>query len=101
MYRTTRRITGDVHVTAAAHSRRAVYTAYRAGVDAVLISPVFPTRSHPGGKTLGIIRFAALATYANSLGLGVYALGGMTDQTKIRRLKPLSIIGIAGISRFT
>lgn len=87
-------------VTAAAHSKRAIVAAARAGVDAVLISPVFSTRSHPGGSALGVTRFAALARFARSLGLGVYALGGITDATKIRRLKQSGAIGIAGIDIF-
>jgi thiamine-phosphate pyrophosphorylase len=87
-------------VTAAAHSRRAIVAAARAGVDAVLISPVFSTRSHPDGSTLGVTRFAALARFARSLGLGVYALGGITDATKIRRLNQSGATGIAGIDIF-
>tara|TARA_R110000824_G_scaffold118960_14_gene271911 strand:+ start:29060 stop:29683 length:624 start_codon:yes stop_codon:yes gene_type:complete len=101
LYFTGRRSSRNQHVTAAAHSRKAIYAAFRAGVDAVLISPVFPTLSHPGGKTLGITRFAALAFYANSLGLGVYALGGITNNVKIRRLNHTHIDGVAGIGLFT
>ncbi|MDE1174896.1 MAG: thiamine phosphate synthase [Parvibaculaceae bacterium] len=84
-------------VTAAAHGERAVIAAARAGVDAVLISPVFATASHPGGKSLGVIRFARLARQARSLGLGVYALGGTGSPASIRRLGGIPISGIAGI----
>lgn len=49
--------------------------AMRAGCTLALISPVFPTRSHPGGASLGICRFAALARLSR---LPVIALGGMT-----------------------
>ena len=31
------------------------------GADAVLLSPVFPTRSHPGAPVLGPVRFRLLA----------------------------------------
>lgn len=48
-------------------------TAVRA--ELMLISPVFATRSHPGGKTLGVVRFAALARWSQ---VPVIALGGMT-----------------------
>lgn len=41
--------------------------------DAFVLSPVFPTRSHPGAKTLGALRFRLLARQAP-----VIALGGMT-----------------------
>lgn len=43
--------------------------------DFVLISPIFPTRTHPGGKTLGVAGFAALARLSRH---PVIALGGMT-----------------------
>lgn len=87
-------------ITAAAHSERAVIAAAHAGVDAVLISPVFPTRSHPGAASLGPVRFAALAHLARSLGLHVYALGGINDIAKIRRLASTDITGVAGIDIF-
>lgn len=45
------------------------------GATLMLISPVFPTRTHPGGKTLGVARFSALARRAK---MPVIALGGMT-----------------------
>jgi len=95
-----RRAAPKLFVTAAAHSERAIIAAAHAGVDAVLISPVFPTRSHPGKPSLGVIRFAALAHRAHALGLTVYALGGMIDTSKIRRLTPCAVDGIAGIEIF-
>ncbi|MFZ2468835.1 MAG: thiamine phosphate synthase [Parvibaculum sedimenti] len=84
-------------VTAAAHSERAVIAAARAGADAVLISPVFATRSHPGAKPLGPVRFARLAVMAHVRGLAVYALGGMTTDDARRRLSGTCMTGIAGI----
>jgi thiamine-phosphate pyrophosphorylase len=90
-----------IAVTAAAHSERAVMAAARAGVDAVLISPVFATASHPGAATLGALRFAALARLARKLGIEAYALGGVTDPGKIRRLTGSGATGVAGIGLFT
>lgn len=87
-------------VTAAAHRERDIVAAARAGVDVVLISPVFATASHPGGKTLGPVRFAALAHRATKLGLKVFALGGMTGAAPWRRLRGSTAIGLAGISLF-
>lgn len=84
-------------VTAAAHDAGAVARAARAGVDAVLISPVFATTSHPGAVGLGVVRLAALAHQARRKGLRVYALGGMNAVTT-RRLKAVAMAGIAGIS---
>jgi thiamine-phosphate pyrophosphorylase len=90
----------DRIVTAAAHSEPAIVAAAKAGVEAVLLSPVFPTASHPGGATLGVVRFARLAHLAASLGLFVYALGGVTDGAKIRRLAGSGASGIASIGYF-
>lgn len=92
-----RRDRPDFLVTAAAHSESAVIAAARAGADAVLISPVFPTRSHPGAKPLGAVRFARLATIARAHGLAVYALGGITTVAARRRLSGIDIAGVAGI----
>lgn len=57
---------------AAVHSLRELAKAQR--VDAVLLSPVFQTRSHPGGTTLGAVRFLLLARRSRC---PVIALGGM------------------------
>jgi thiamine-phosphate pyrophosphorylase len=62
-------------ILATAHNLREIGRANRAGVDAVLLSPVFPTRSHPDAKPLGPARFRLLALYSNA---PVIALGGMT-----------------------
>lgn len=88
----------DILVTAACHSERAIVAAARAGADAVFISPVMPTESHPGGKALGIPRFAHLAGVANAFGLAAYALGGITTASHAARLRGTGAAGIAGIS---
>ncbi len=64
-----------------AHSLRELRRARRA--EAVLLSPVFPTRSHPGGKVLGPLRFRLLASRSP---VPVIALGGMNAR-RARRLK--------------
>ena len=53
-----------------------------AGAAAVLISPVFATRSHPGAQSLGPLRFRLLAARAQ---VPVIALGGM-NRRAARRL---------------
>ncbi|MDB5724748.1 MAG: thiamine phosphate synthase [Novosphingobium sp.] len=55
-----------------AHSLREMRTAR---ADAIVLSPVFATRSHPGAESLGPIRFRLLARLAQ---VPVIALGGMT-----------------------
>ncbi len=80
-------------VTAAAHTFPALLLAARRGADAVLLSPVFPTASHPGALALGPIRFAALARRSP---IPVYALGGI-DAGNARRLLGTGAVGIAGL----
>ena len=73
------------------HSLRELRRARRA--DAVLLSPVFPTRSHPGGKVLGPLRWQALAALSP---VPVIALGGMTP----RRAQQMKAQRWAGIDAF-
>jgi len=83
-------------VTAAAHSPEALVRAGRLGVNAALLSPVFPTASHPKARPLGTIRFAS---WCRTSPLAVYALGGITP-ANARRLKGCGLDGIAGIRSF-
>jgi thiamine-phosphate pyrophosphorylase len=68
---------------AAVHDLREIAQANRVGADAALLSPAFPTRSHPGGATLGPLRFRLMARHAL---MPVIALGGM-DQRGADRLQ--------------
>lgn len=83
-------------VTASAHSGRAVTRARKLGVDAVLLSPVFPTKSHEGSSALGVMRFAAICRHA---GLPIIALGGISDH-RIRQVLHAGAAGVAGIGLF-
>lgn len=60
---------------ATAHNLREIGLAGRLGADAVLLSPVYATRSHPGAPALGPVRFRHLARQSQ---VPVIALGGMT-----------------------
>jgi thiamine-phosphate pyrophosphorylase len=66
---------GLIHL-ATAHDLAELGLAARLRADAALLSPVFPTRSHPGGGVLGAVRFRLLARQSR---LPVIALGGMTS----------------------
>ncbi|TCZ57259.1 thiamine phosphate synthase [Roseicella aquatilis] len=79
-------------LTAAAHGRAGLARARRLGADAVLLSPVFPTASHPGAPALGPLRWAALAQRA---GRPALALGGVSG-ANARRL-PRGAAGLAAI----
>ena len=79
--------------TAPVHHARDLATAR---AHAILASPVFATRSHPGGRTLGAVRFGMLARGA---GMPVLALGGMNAR-RFRHVVPLGAYGWAGIDAF-
>lgn len=69
--------------TAAAHSPRAIARAARLGVDAVIVSPVFSSRSPSATIPLGALRFRQMARGAR---LPVYALGGLTAANAARAM---------------
>jgi len=79
-------------LTVAAHGRVGLARARRLRADAVLLSPVFATRSHPGAVPLGVLRWAALARRA---GRPAVALGGIGPITAAR-LPPIAA-GFAAI----
>lgn len=66
-------------VTASAHSLAALRKA--GAVDALILSAVFPTQSHPWGANLGPLRAAMMARLCP---LPVYALGGITAKNAAR-----------------
>ncbi len=83
---------------ATAHSPREIRQARTARADAVLLSPVFATRSHPGQAPLGPVRFRLMAAQSP---LPVIALGGVTPRRarghKLERWA--AIDGLSGESR--
>ena len=64
----------DGATTAPAHDLAEIRAAEAAGARLIFLSPVFPTRSHPGAPVLGPEGFTALASQSR---LPVVALGGM------------------------
>ncbi len=80
-------------VTCAAHSLRAVLSAQRAGADAIFLSPVFATASHPGRAALTPLRASLIARAATK---PVYALGGV-DARNVGRLSPTAFAGVAAV----
>jgi thiamine-phosphate pyrophosphorylase len=75
------------------HSVREALIAQRRGADAVLISPVFLTRTHQQAEPIGRRRFAQLAALANTPAI---ALGGM-DAKRFRTMQRSGAIGWAAI----
>jgi len=80
-----------------AHSRREAMAAVRAGADAVFVSPVFATRSHPGARVLGRVR---LGSMIQGLAVPVIALGGMNAR-RAASMQPLGIYGWAAIDAWS
>ncbi|MCW3834909.1 thiamine phosphate synthase [Sphingomonas canadensis] len=80
-----------------AHDRREAIAAVRAGADLLLVSPVYPTRSHPGARTLGRV---GLGQVIRETGTPVIALGGM-NAANARGLRALNIHGWAAIDAWT
>lgn len=84
-------------VIASAHNIPAIRRAEKFGADALLLAPVFPTKSHPDQGTLGISGFTRLAAATS---LPVYALGGISHEN-LKELPALkNLAGYAGISIF-
>ena len=84
---------GLIHL-ATAHDLAELGLAARLGADAALLSPVFPTCSHPGAPVLGPVRFRLLARQSR---LPVIALGGMTA-ARARALRWTRWAAIDGLS---
>lgn len=80
-------------ITAAAHDDVALKAAVRAGADAVVVSPVFPSNSPSAGDPVGVEGLKALVS---ATPLPVYALGGVHART-VSQLIGSGIVGIAAV----
>jgi thiamine-phosphate pyrophosphorylase len=78
-------------ITASVHAAAALAQAQ--DLDALLLSPVFATTSHPGAGALGPVRAGRIAAASH---IPVYALGGIVPQTAARL--PRAFSGIAAIT---
>ena len=81
--------------SASAHNLRELKQAEAAGARLVFLSPAFATRSHPGTRPLGPVRFGLTARHAR---VPVIALGGV-DAKRAARLP--FIYGWAGIDAWS
>ena len=79
--------------SAAVHDLPGLKAAHEERADFVFVSPVFPTRSHPGAPALGPEGFAGIAREAR---VPVIALGGM-DSARAQNLGGYNMYGWAGI----
>lgn len=88
-------------ISVSAHNEITVSKADNLDLFAVLLSPIFPTKSHPEtftdeSKTIGIKR---LNEVCEKYKIPVYALGGINEQTA-QELLNSNIAGFAGIRGF-
>lgn len=83
-------------VTTSAHSLNAANRAGNWGADAVLLSPIAATQSHPDSNSLGFWRGAAIR---RQIDVPAIALGGI-HLGSLRRTFDLGFSGCAGIGLF-
>ena len=81
----------------AAHSPKALCRAAAAAANFVLLSPIFPTKSHPNRKAIGINRFA---NWVSNSQIPVYALGGVNHKNK-NRVLATKAVGWAAVGAFS
>jgi thiamine-phosphate pyrophosphorylase len=94
---TSRRQSTRMMQSAPVHNVREIRQAKRASVDAMFLSPLFATQSHPGAYPLGRLAFNRLSRLAGKC--AVIALGGMTRR-KGATLDQNSAYGWAAIDAF-
>ena len=78
-------------ITTAAHNLQTLKKVENFDIDAVLLSPVFPSKSHPNSKNLGINKFVKIIKKTK---LPIYALGGINIKN-VKSLVETDIIGYA------
>lgn len=83
-------------ITAACHSEAEIARAHRLGARLALLSPAFPTQSHPGAEHLGPARFRRLAAASP---VPVIALGGV-DENNAAGLSGRNVAGLGAIAAF-
>ncbi len=87
---------GKTLVTSSAHDRAQVVRAARAGVDAIFVSPMFATASHPGARSLGLVRWLLVSSGFHGARL---VLGGVSV-AKLRGIAVPQIFGLGAIGCF-
>jgi thiamine-phosphate pyrophosphorylase len=90
------RLARRFRLSAAAHGPAAIARARRAGVEAVVISPVFPSASPSAGRPLGALGFRRLVREGR---MPAYALGGITA-ARARSLRASGAVGLAAVEAF-
>ena len=80
-------------ITISAHSIGSCANARQVRADAAFLAPVFPTKSHADGSSIGLLRARNIARMSP---LPTYALGGI-DSKSARRLTDSRFVGLAAV----
>jgi len=81
----------NASISVSCHNAEELECAHVSGADYAMLSPVFPTRSHPGAPHLGSDTFQSLADAAK---LPIIALGGISlDNCMALQGYPMAVIG--------
>ncbi len=83
----------DWLITVATHDEAAARLGASVEADAVVVSPIFPSRSPSAGAALGV---EGLTRIVEAVEIPVYALGGVRANT-VARLLNTGIVGIAAV----
>ena len=81
--------------TASAHSRRAIWAAQQAQMDAVLVSSVFRSMSPSAGRPMGVTRLRCLKQQTT---LPIYGLGGVSVTNAPRIAKVAGLASVSALS---
>ncbi len=89
-------------MTTSCHDKAAIFRADERAIDAALVSPVFPTYSHPESfsgemPTFGLTELCDIIKQTE---LPIYGLGGINAQT-VPALRGIGLAGIAAIRGFS
>lgn len=84
--------------TASAHSRRAIWKAHLAMMDAVFVSSVFPSVSPSAGSPMGPARLRQLCQTA---ALPIYGLGGITGTNAMRIADHVGLASVSSAVAFS
>ncbi len=82
--------------TCSCHSEKVLHVAGGLGVSGALVSPIFPTPSHPTSAGLGL---KALASLCRSSPIPIFGLGGVNKKSA-NSIINCGVYGLAGIGGF-
>jgi len=85
----------NLFVVISTHSKEEALYAQMRGADAISFSPIFETPNK--GESKGV---QELTNLTSSLGIKIFALGGIIDETEVKKCKSSGAYGFASIRYF-